>query len=231
MIPEIHKAPVEADRKVVMLHEADRLEPTAGNMLLKSIEEPPPRTIIVLLTDRPESLLPTIRSRCQRIDFGYAAPVRTEAIDATRAVFAAAVTRVDGRAATTVAIVEDLEAALEAAGAAAEVAAAQELETLEAEIEARGYPPRTATSMRRRMVERHKQELKRAKTDALMESIAAMESSYLDVLAGRDDAPPVAVDRAADALDACRAARQADEFNPAVGPLLLHLVSQLPAVA
>jgi len=47
------------------------------------------------------------------------------------------------------------------------------------------------------------------------------------------DAPGVvAVDpaRASDALDVCRSARQADEFNPNVGSLLLHLVSQLPPV-
>ena len=36
--------------------------------------------------------------------------------------------------------------------------------------------------------------------------------------------------RVSDALDACRSARQADEFNPNVGALLLHLVSRLPAV-
>ena len=58
-----------------------------------------------------------------------------------------------------------------------------------------------------------------------------MEQVYLDALAERDGAPKVAPDRAAAALDACRAARQADEFNPNVGSLLLHLVSQLPPPA
>jgi len=38
----------------------------------------------------------------------------------------------------------------------------------------------------------------------------------------------VDADRASDALDACRAARQADQSNPTVGSLLLHRVSQLP---
>ena len=37
--------------------------------MLKTIEEPPPRTIVMLVTAQPDDLLPTIRSRCQRIDF------------------------------------------------------------------------------------------------------------------------------------------------------------------
>jgi DNA polymerase III gamma/tau subunit len=48
--------------------------------LLKTLEEPPDDTVLLLLTDRPGDLLPTIRSRCQTLDFGAAepAPARTE---------------------------------------------------------------------------------------------------------------------------------------------------------
>src|SRR6476620_10175302 len=116
VIPEIHKAPIEGDRKVVMVRDADRMEEVVGNTLLKSIEEPPPRTVIVLLTDRPDGLLATIRSRCQRIDFAYAAPVRSDDTLAVRGAFASVVPRIDGRGATTVELVEELEAALDAAG-------------------------------------------------------------------------------------------------------------------
>jgi DNA polymerase III delta prime subunit len=231
VLPEIHKAPIEGDRKIVMLRAADRMEPEVANALLKSIEEPPDRTIVMLLTDRPDALLATIRSRCQRVDFGYAPPVRAPEIDAVRAAFATVVPRVDGRAATTVELVEHLEAALTESGAASEAAAATELEELERDIERRGYPPRTAAALRRRLADRHRQELRRAKVDALIEGIGAIEQGYLDVLADAPGAVPVGADRAADAIDACRAARQADEFNPNVGSLLLHLVSQLPAVA
>ncbi|MGZ6930530.1 MAG: hypothetical protein ACXVLO_08545 [Acidimicrobiia bacterium] len=231
VIPEIHKAPVEGVRKVVMVRDADRMDPTVGNTLLKSIEEPPPRTVILLVTDRPDALLATIRSRCQRVDFAYAAPVRSESVEAVRRAFAAAVPKVDGSAATTVELVESLESALDDAGAASEAAAAAELEQLEAEIEQRGYPPRTAAAMRRRLAERQKQELRRAKTDALIEGISAVEQAYLDGLATAAGAVTVAPSAASKALDACRAARQADEFNPNVGTLLLHLVSQLPAAA
>jgi DNA polymerase-3 subunit delta' len=229
VIPEIHKAPIEGVRKVVMVRDADRMDPTVGNTLLKSIEEPPPRTVVMLVTDRPESLLATIRSRCQRVDFAYAPPVRSEATSALRAVFASVPARIDGRAGTAVELVEELEAGLDAAGAASEAAAVVELEELDAQIEARGYPPRTATALRKRLAERQKQELRRAKTDALIEGISAIEAVFLQVLADAPAALNVAPDRADAALDACRAARQADEFNPNVGSLLLRLVSQLPA--
>jgi DNA polymerase-3 subunit delta' len=47
---------------------ADRMKAEAANAFLKTLEEPPPRTLFLLLTERPEQLLPTIVSRCQRID-------------------------------------------------------------------------------------------------------------------------------------------------------------------
>jgi DNA polymerase-3 subunit delta' len=230
VIPEIHKAPVEGVRKVVMVREADRMDPTVGNTLLKSIEEPPPRTVVLLVTDRPDALLPTIRSRCQRVDFAYAPPTRTDPIESVRASFAAVAARVDGRAATTVELVETLEAALDQAGAASEAAAASELAAVDADIEHRGYPPRTAAAMRKRVAERQKQELRRAKTDALFEGISAIEQVYFDAMTGSDGAVGVSFDSAARAVDACRRARKADEFNPNVGSLLLQLVAQLPPV-
>lgn len=49
---------------------ADRLGEEAANAFLKTLEEPPPRTLFMLLTDSPQFLLPTIVSRCQRIDLG-----------------------------------------------------------------------------------------------------------------------------------------------------------------
>lgn len=47
---------------------ADRMEDAAANAFLKSLEEPTPRTLYLLLTDRPDMILPTIASRTQRID-------------------------------------------------------------------------------------------------------------------------------------------------------------------
>ena len=56
-------------RKIVILDNADLLRREAANALLKTIEEPPPDSLIILVSPRPEALLPTIRSRCQEIRF------------------------------------------------------------------------------------------------------------------------------------------------------------------
>ncbi len=54
--------------KAGIIYGADRLKKEAANAFLKTLEEPPPQTIFLLLTEQPEQLLPTIISRCQRID-------------------------------------------------------------------------------------------------------------------------------------------------------------------
>jgi DNA polymerase-3 subunit delta' len=60
----------EAGRKVALLADADRLSPSAQNALLKTLEEPPPRTVLILACEAEERLLPTVRSRCSRIALG-----------------------------------------------------------------------------------------------------------------------------------------------------------------
>jgi DNA polymerase-3 subunit delta' len=54
--------------RVVIVDSADDLNPNAANALLKSLEEPPRRAVFVLISSEPGSLLPTIRSRCRRLD-------------------------------------------------------------------------------------------------------------------------------------------------------------------
>ena len=54
--------------KVGVLVGADRLNAAGANAFLKTLEEPPSKAVFLLLTDAPEQLLPTIVSRCQRID-------------------------------------------------------------------------------------------------------------------------------------------------------------------
>ena len=61
-------APNEAIRKVYILPEADRMNTDAQNALLKVLEEPPGHTAFLLCTAASNSLLPTVRSRCVRID-------------------------------------------------------------------------------------------------------------------------------------------------------------------
>ena len=62
--------PFEGRRRVVIVDQADALMPEAQNALLKTLEEPPPASVFVLVTARPDVLLPTVRSRCQRLRFG-----------------------------------------------------------------------------------------------------------------------------------------------------------------
>ncbi len=61
--------PFEGRRRAVIIDEADALVPAAQNALLKTLEEPPSRSVFILVTARPDVLLPTVRSRCPRLPF------------------------------------------------------------------------------------------------------------------------------------------------------------------
>lgn len=66
--------PHTAARKVVLLIPAERMNINAANALLKILEEPPPDNVFLLVSDDPGRLPPTVRSRCQRIQFKSPAP-------------------------------------------------------------------------------------------------------------------------------------------------------------
>jgi DNA polymerase-3 subunit delta' len=270
ILPAVHASPVETERKCVVLLEADRLNPESSNTLLKSIEEPPPRTIIILVAESAAEVLPTIRSRCQQIDFGalgtdvLLAELERRQVPEARARLAAALAggrldravaltgplaglrdafvdvpaRIDGSGATALNLAEGLGEVVKDTLTGLEAEQAAELEDLEAEIERRQYAPRTATAMRKRVTDRQKREARRARTDAVLEGITAIESVYRDALA--DGVPALNGDRdrlavnpaeAAAAFDACREARAAFEFNPSEGLLLERLLLHLPTVA
>jgi len=61
--------PLEAAYKVIIIQQAEKLNPEAGNALLKSLEEPPSYVIFILITENPTQLLPTILSRSQIVKF------------------------------------------------------------------------------------------------------------------------------------------------------------------
>ena len=68
-IAHLQVSPNVAPVKVGIVHEADRMNQYAANIFLKTLEEPPPNTTLLLVTTRPYSLLSTIRSRCLNFRF------------------------------------------------------------------------------------------------------------------------------------------------------------------
>jgi DNA polymerase-3 subunit delta' len=71
------RRPMMGSRRVAIIDDADTLEGEAANCLLKILEEPPPRSVMVLIGTSAEVQLPTIRSRCQIVRF---APLRRETV-------------------------------------------------------------------------------------------------------------------------------------------------------
>ncbi len=272
IVDEAYRSPIEGARKVIVLFDAERMRmnEAAANKLLKTLEEPPPSAMIVLVTSGADQLLPTIRSRCQRIDFAFlgteavasalqaggVAPDRAELLarlaggrlDRARALdgrlgpvretFVALTEAIDGTGGAAAAQAELVQVALREALTDMETAQATELEELATELEAAGYPERTRRAQLRRLEERHKRAHRRARIDALLEGITALETVYRDAMAG-PGSPRLNLDRdalrldaraAAAALDACRAARRAiAEHNPNETLLVERLLLHLPA--
>lgn len=69
LMREIQLKPTEAQFKVAVIVAADRLHLNAANAFLKTLEEPPPKSILVLLSTEPSRILETILSRCLRVNF------------------------------------------------------------------------------------------------------------------------------------------------------------------
>lgn len=76
---EANFRPYEGRARIFIVEDAEKLNEASSNALLKTLEEPPPTSHIILLTQRPAALLPTIRSRCQTIRFSPLAPAEIEA--------------------------------------------------------------------------------------------------------------------------------------------------------
>jgi DNA polymerase-3 subunit delta' len=271
IIREAHRAPIEAEHKVVAVFEADRLNEQASNKLLKTIEEPPARSTIVLVTSSPDELLETVRSRCQRIDLAplpeaalrdalvheRADPESAElaarlaggrldrgramlgALGDVRRAFVTMAAQLDGTAGSAMRGVDHVTDALQEAVASLDRHHETEVDELGAELERAGYPERSRTALLKRQAERHRRQHRRARTDLLLEGITALESVYRDVLAG-PGAPRLNTDQPVldltpracmGAIDACRQAREAFEFNPNESLLLERLVLHLPAAS
>lgn len=79
IIATLALTPRESQRRVVILADAERMNAQAANALLKTLEEPPANSMLILCTVQPHKLLETVRSRCVRMHF---APLSAEVIRA-----------------------------------------------------------------------------------------------------------------------------------------------------
>lgn len=77
MCHELSLRPARGRRKIAVVDDADDLNAESANCLLKTLEEPPPHALLILVGTSPERQLPTIRSRCQIVRFS---PLSTEAV-------------------------------------------------------------------------------------------------------------------------------------------------------
>ncbi|MGC9450440.1 MAG: hypothetical protein ACP5I4_03250 [Oceanipulchritudo sp.] len=77
LIRDLNQSANQGGYKVAVVYEADRLNASAANAFLKTLEEPPPQTVILLLSTRPYELMETIRSRC----FQFKIPARLRTAD------------------------------------------------------------------------------------------------------------------------------------------------------
>lgn len=93
LIEDLQMAPVRAARKVYILDEADALGRSGSNALLKSLEEPPRDTTLILLAGSRESVLPTVLSRCQVVPFRQVPPHLGEEVLARELTVPAAMVR------------------------------------------------------------------------------------------------------------------------------------------
>jgi DNA polymerase-3 subunit delta' len=78
LIRDLNQSSNQGGYKVAVVYEADRMNPSAANAFLKTLEEPPRQTVILLLSTRPYELMETIRSRC----FQFKIPARLSGSDA-----------------------------------------------------------------------------------------------------------------------------------------------------
>jgi hypothetical protein len=74
LLDAVNLKPTESRYKVAVIVAADRMNDEAANALLKTLEEPPPHSVLILLTTEPQRLLETIRSRCLRLNFASEGP-------------------------------------------------------------------------------------------------------------------------------------------------------------
>ncbi len=111
--PFMHMTAAEGGWRIGIIDAADEMNPNAANSILKVVEEPPEKAVIFLVAHAPGRLLPTIRSRCRRLDFAPLAPedlkaaVRARLPGVDEGALEAVLPLADGSAGRAVTLIED----------------------------------------------------------------------------------------------------------------------------
>lgn len=214
VLVEASRSPFEGRHKVFIIEEAERMNDAAQSALLKTLEEPQPDTVFVLISDEEDEILETIRSRCRLFRLEPVSEARTvellerEGTDAQRAVMAARIADGDIERARVIAldplagerrelwlsIPERLRSPQDALVVAGEVMAEVKVAVAEREqsqkqevvelAEAMGEGRGTATA-RNALVKRQRRELRRLEEEVEGECLQALGSFFRDVVALR----------------------------------------------
>ncbi|HZA20736.1 MAG TPA: DNA polymerase III subunit delta' [Actinomycetota bacterium] len=214
VVPEAARSPFEGIYKVFVIEEADRMNEPAQNALLKTLEEPQPDTVFVLISEHEEEILETVRSRCRIVRLEPLPEQRVieiltaEGADEGEAVLAARIS--DGDVTRARAVIGDgatrerralwstiprrLAAPTDALAAATEIVA-EVKETLKArEAEQKEEVVELAEAMgegrgtrapQTALAKRHRRELRRLEELILGEALQTLASFYRDVLVMR----------------------------------------------
>jgi DNA polymerase-3 subunit delta' len=251
-------APVEGSRKVMILDEFHLLDAIGAARLLKTLEEPPPRTTFIVLADQVPPELITIASRCVRIDFsaipeatirevliaeGVAPTMAEQAATAAEGnITRARVLAVDPGLMERRAAFAAIPRRIDGTGATV-VALCNELHSLiegaaaplaerqateAAALEARVAAVGERGSGRKQLEEQHKRELRRHRTDELRSGLAVVAGTYRDALV---EGSSTRTDAVVLAVQRIHQALEALERNPNETLLLQSLLLDLPSLS
>ena len=251
-------APVEGDRKVMILDDFHLLSPEGAAILLKTIEEPPPSTTFLVLADFVPHDLITISSRCARIEFrtiqatDIEQRLREEGVPEHAAHEAAVSAGGSVERARVLASDPDLAERRRAFAVAPRrldgtgATVMQIVDDLLARIEAAAAPlaERQAAEVtelderiarygergsgRKTIEERHKRELRRHRTDELLAGLTVIAGSYRDAMVDGTAGDPTQV---AAGVTRIHAAMEAFERNPNESLMLQDLLWSLPVLS
>ena len=250
-------APIESARKVLILHEFHLLDSTGAARLLKTLEEPPPSTVFIVLADQVPPDLITIASRCVRIEFAGLTPdaisaaLEAEGVPSAEARQAADAAGGDMSRARVLshdtglvarrAAFASVPSRLDGTGSMVATlctellglidnAAAPLVDQQAQEItvlEARVAALGERGSGRKQLEDRHKRELRRHRVDEIRSGLAVIAGTYRDALVAGSLARP---DSAGTAINRIHQSLEALERNPNELLLLQALLLDLPTV-